>query len=394
MTGNHIGVIFRKELVDNMRDRRSVLSALITPLFMPAFLLTLIILVGKTYLVNPVERSIFLPVEGAQYAPALITFLQQNNVEILPAPSNPQDQVQAGNFDMILVIPSEFEADMRNGSPAGIQMIVDSSRQPAAATVERIRSLLDQYNQEIASLRLMARGINPQVASPMAISSINVATPQSRTLLFLNMLPFLLVVVIFMGGMYVIIDTTAGERERGSLEPLLINPATREEFVLGKLLASLPFALATLIVSLLGFYAVFSLFPLEKYTGFSIHLDFSTVLTLLWISLPIILLAAGLQIIIATFTRSFKEAQTYLALLPLIAGLPGVFLTFLPIQPSIVSMLIPSFSQAVLLSEVMRGTPVNTLDGLLSAGSTIAVSLVLIWVAIRLYQSERVILGR
>lgn len=394
MTGKHIGVIFRKELVDNLRDRRSVLSAFITPLFMPIFLMTLIVLVGKTYLVDPAEKAILLPVAGQENAPALVNYLAQNGVKVLPAPADPQAQVRAGNFDAILVIPANYAANFQKGLPVALELIIDSSRQSAAGTISRVRGLLDQYGQQMAGLRLMARGINPQVASPLVVASQNVATPQGQTLIFLDMLPFLVVVVIFTGGMYVIIDTTAGERERGSLEPLLINPASREEFVLGKLLASLPFTLATLAISLIGFYLVFNVFPIERYTGFPVRIEPSTLWAFLWISLPMIFLASGLQMVIATFTRSFKEAQTYLALLPLVAGLPGIYMMFLPIHTTVASMLIPAFSQNILLGQILRGEAIQPLYGLLSAGSTLAFSLLLILIAIRLYQSERVVLSQ
>lgn len=390
-----IGIIFRKEVVDNLRDRRSVLSAFLTPLFLPLFLVALIIVAGKTLFVNPAEQQLIpLPVQGVENAPGLIAFLRQNGAEILPAPADPQASVRLGNHDVILIIPASYPAAFQSGNPAAVQLVYDSTRQSAVATIERTRTILSTYAQQIGALRLMARGINPGITNSMAVENIDVATPQSQTLIFLNMMPFFIIIVIFTGGMYVIIDTTAGERERGSLEPLLINPATREEFMLGKLLASLPFAVATLMIVLGAFYAAFKFIPLEKFTGFPMALNFSTLWMVFWISLPMILLASGLQIVIATFTHSFKEAQTYLAILPLIAGLPGAFLTFLSVKATVWTMLIPAFGQSFLINQVMRGEPTSLANILTSAISTLALSLILIWIAVRLYQSERVLFGR
>lgn len=392
--GRHIGIIFRKELVDNLRDRRSVLSAFITPLFMPVFLVSLIIVAGKSLIVGPIDQALYLPVQGAENAPGLVQYLEQNGVSILPAPGDPQGAVKSGKAEVVLVIPDNYHTTFEQGSPVGVQLVMDSSRQSATATVERVRNLVSQYSQQIASLRLLARGINPQVANPLSVEGVDVATPQSQTTIFLNMMPFLIVVVIFMGGMYVIIDTTAGERERGSLEPLLINPATREEYVLGKLLASLPFAGATLLISLAGFWAAFNLVPIEKYTGIPMSLAFTTLTKIFLISLPMVFLASGLQMVIATFTRSFKEAQTYLALLPLVAGLPGAFLTFLPVRATLTTMFVPAFSQSLLINQAMRGESISTLFGVLSAAVTLGLALILVWVAVRLYQSERVLFGK
>jgi len=260
----------------------------------------------------------------------LIQFLEQNGAEILPAPDDPETDVRNGNLEVVLVIPMDYGDDFSNGRPATVQMIVDSSRQSAVATTERTRELLESYSNQIGSLRLIVRGISPAVIHPLVIERIDVATPQSQVLIFLNMMPYFVVLVVFMGGMYVIIDATAGERERGSLEPLLINPVARWEFVVGKLLASIPFATFAVFLTLIAFAIAFNAFPLEDYVGFQLTINIPALVGIFLIALPMILLASGLQMIIATFTRSFKEAQTYVAFLPLIPALPGIGLAFLP----------------------------------------------------------------
>ncbi len=391
--GNRIGVVFRKELTDNLRDRRSLFSALIAPVFMPVFLVALIIVVGRSVLASPAGTALTIPVQGAENAPGLVQYLEAQGAKVIPAPENASDQVRSGALDLVLVIPADYPQGFRTGQPAELQIVLDSSRQSARAAVERVQSLLTAYSQQVAALRLLARGVDPRVVGPLDVQSLDVATPQSQALIFLNMLPFLIVVVIFMGGMSVIIDTTAGERERGSLEPLLINPATREEFVLGKIFAALPFACTTLAVSLLAFWAAFKLAPIEQYTGLSLSIAFSTILGIFAISLPVVLLASGLQIVVATFTRSFKEAQTYLALLPLVAGVPGAFLAFLPIKANLLTMAIPAFAQSILINQVLRGEALLPLNVVYSTLVTLAVSLVLVWVAIRQYQSEKIVIG-
>ena len=159
----------------------------------------------------------------------------------------------------------------------------------------------------------------------LAVVAVDMATPQSQALIFLNMIPFFLLMTIFGGGMYVIIDATAGERERGSLEPLLINPAARWEIAVGKLLAALPFALATLIISILAFWLCFNVLPIEDYINMPLKLSVQSLWMVFWLMLPVVLLASAMQMLVATFTRSFKEAQTYLGFLPLVAGLPSAF---------------------------------------------------------------------
>jgi sodium transport system permease protein len=319
--------------------------------------------------------------------------LQQNGAHIVPAPVEPESEVRAGNFDVVVIIPEGYGEDFSEGRPATVRIVQDSSRQSASVTVGKVSDLIESYGQQIGTMRLLARGINPLVISPLAVEEIDVATPQSQAVIFLNMMPYFIVLVVFVGGMYVIIDTTAGERERGSLEPLLINPIPRSEMVLGKLFASLPFATFAVFLTLFAFAVAFNVFPIEDFVGIPLTLDVAALAGIFLISLPMILLASSLQMIIATFTRSFKEAQTYVAFLPLIPALPGIGLAFLPVKPQLWNMLIPTFGQQLLINQLMRGEPVNPAYALLNALVTILAAIVLIEVAIRLYSRERVIFG-
>jgi sodium transport system permease protein len=359
----------------------------------PVLLLIMIVVIGKTILSNEEHKPLDIPVAGAENAPTLVLFLEQNNVRLQPAPADPEAAVRNGDVAVVLQIPLGYEDDFKNGRPATVRLVADSSRQSALATIQRLQNLLDAYNGQIATLRLMARGINPEVVSPLAIENVDVATPQSQALIFLNMMPYFVVLVVFLGGMYVIIDTTAGERERGSLEPLLINPVPRWELVVGKLLASLPFAVVTLIITLIAFAITFNYFPLEDYVGIQLTINLNALAAIFLVGLPMILLASALQMIIATFTRSFKEAQTYVSFLPLIPALPGIGLAFIPIKENIWMMLIPTFGQQLLINQLMRGEMVNPVYIAVSALSTLVVAVLLIGIAIRLYQREGIVFG-
>ena len=388
-----IGIIFGKELRDNLRDRRSVFSALMSALIGPVLLVVIIVIMGRTFFVNQQEQPLELPVQGAEHAPSLVLYLEQNNVLVEPAPPNPRQEVRNGNVDLVLIIPEEYEEAFSAGQPARLEMVVDSSRQSAMMNVERARLLLDNYNGQIGTLRLMARGISPAILQPLSIQRIDVSTPQSQVGIFLNMMPYFIVLVVFVGGMYVVIDTTAGERERGSLEPLLINPTPRWEVVLGKLAASLPFAIFAVFLTLVAFAIGFNVFPIEEYVGFQVSIDVNAMIGIFLISLPMILLASALQMIIATFTRSFKEAQTYVAFLPLIPALPGIALAFIPVRATYWNMAIPTFGQQLLINQLMRGEPINPLNVVVSVISTILVAGILIFIAIRLFERERILMG-
>jgi sodium transport system permease protein len=388
-----IGIIFGKELRDNLRDRRSVFSALMSALIGPVLLVVLIMIMGRTFHSVLQEEPLDLPVQGAEHAPTLIAYLEQNNVLIQPAPANPRQEVRNGNVDLVLIIPEEYGEAFSSGQPARVEMVVDSSRQSAMLNVERARLLLETYNGQIGALRLMARGVSPTILQPLSVQRVNVSTPQSQVGIFLSMMPYFIVLVVFVGGMYVVIDTTAGERERGSLEPLLINPAPRWEVVVGKLSASIPFAIFAVFLTLVAFAIGFNVIPIEEYVGFQVSIDVYAMVGIFFISLPMILLASALQMIIATFTRSFKEAQTYVAFLPQIPALPGIALAFIPVRANFWNMAIPTFGQQLLINQLMRGEPVDPLNIVVSVISTTLVAILLISLAVRLFKREQILMG-
>jgi sodium transport system permease protein len=388
-----IGVVFWKEVQDNWRDRRSVISAQLTGLIGPIFVVAMLVILGRTLFGDQGETPVSLPVQGAGNAPNLIAFLEQNGITVLPAPENPSEEVLKGNYDAILIISDDYGEKLVAGQPASVQLIIDSSRQSAAVPVNKIRAVIDGYSQQIGTLRLMARGIDPASVRPLSVTSINVATQQSQVFVFFNMLPYFVILVVFLGGMYVIIDTTAGERERGSLEPLLINPIPRWELILGKLSAAIPFATLTLFLTLTAFALTFNLFPMEDYIGVKLSLNIWSLVGIFALSLPMIVLASSLQMIIATFTHSFKEAQTYVGFLPLIPALPGIGLAFLPIRADYWNMLIPTFGQQLLINQILRGEELNPVHLLVSTTMTLLVTIVLILAAIKLYQREQVLFG-
>ncbi len=389
-----VWIIFRKEVRDNLRDRRTISSSVLSAFITPALLIGLIVVLGKTLNVNPEEKPLQLPVSGAEYAPGLISFLEERNVEILPAPADPAAAVRDGSQDVILIIASDYPEAFRKGEPAPVQVILDTSRQSASASMQRVRSLLNEYSGMLGMLRLQARGVSPALLSAVAIGVRDLATPQSQALLFLNMMPFFITLSIFSGGMFVIIDATAGERERGSLEPLFINPVKRWEFVIGKLSASLPFALVSLALVLFIFWAGFTIVPVEDFIGFPMVLDGQSLMAIYLLCLPEILLAAALQMLIATYTRSFKEAQTYLSFMPIIIALPAIFLSFTSVQSTLAFMTIPTYGQSLLINQILRGEQIPTIYWVVASVVTTALALFLIFIAMRLYQREQVLFGK
>lgn len=389
---NKIFVILQKELTDNLRDYRSWVTGLFWALFGPLLLGGMIMLLGNTFREN-VEAPLILPVSGAEYAPSLIGFLEQQDIIIEPAPADPEAAVIAGDINVALIIPEEYSEEFSTGETATLQLVLDSTRQSAMPDINRAQNAIETYNRYIGLLRLSLRGVSPEVTRVVQIEEIDTATPQSQALIFISMLPYFIIFAIFNGASPVITDATAGERERGSLEPLLINPLPRGWIAIGKMLSAMPFAITNLIITLAGFAAIFRLLPVEDLLGVQIGLDIGALMAIFLICLPIVFLACAIQTLIASFTKTTKEAGTYLPFIGLIPSLPGLALAFLPVKPALWTMLIPTFGQQILINQFLRSEPILTSNIVISAVLTVLLAVVITFMGIKLYQGERIISG-
>jgi sodium transport system permease protein len=385
-------VIFQKELLDNLRDHRSWMTGFFWALFGPLILGGMIMLLGNTFREN-VEQPLVLPVAGADYAPNLIAYLEQQDIIIEAAPADPEAAVIAGDINVALIIPAEYSEDFSAGNTATVQLILDSTRQSASADINRAEDALENYSDYIGLLRLSLRGVSPEVLRVVQIEETDTSTPQSQALIFLSMLPYFIIFAIFNGASPVITDATAGERERGSLEPLLINPIPRGSVAIGKMISAMPFAILNLIITLAGFGAIFRVLPVEDLLGIQIGLDLGTLIAIFLICLPIVFLACAIQTLIASFTKTTKEAGTYLPFVGLIPSLPGLALAFLPVKPDLWTMLIPTFGQQILINQFLRFEPISVTNIIVSTVLTLLLSTVITFVAIKLYQGERIITG-
>ena len=385
-------VIFQKEMLDNLRDYRSWLTGLFWALFGPLLIGGLILLLGRTVR-ESVDEALMLPVSGAERAPSLIAFLAQRDVIAVPAPEDPEAAVIAGDINVALIIPPEYGEEFSSGQTANVQLVFDSTRQSAAADIRRAERVLEIYSQYIGNLRLSLRGVSPEVIQAVQIEEVDTATPQSQALIFVSMLPYFIIFAIFNGASPVITDATAGERERGSLEPLLINPLPRGSIAIGKLLSAIPFAILNLMITLFGFAGIFQILPMEDLLGVQIGFDLGTLTAVFLVCLPIVFLACAIQTLIASFTKTTKEAGTYLPFIGLIPSLPGLALAFLPVKPDLWTMLIPTFGQQILINQFLRFEPISNVNIAVSAALTILLSIVFTYIAVRLYNSERIITG-
>ena len=274
-----------------------------------------------------------------------------------------------------------------------MRLIIDESNDKARTTIRRTRRLLNTFGAQIGALRLMARGVSPTLARAVVVEDLDLATPQRMAGTVLSMIPYFAMLAAFVGGMNVAIDTTAGERERGSLEPLLINPAPTRDLIIGKWLTTAVFNVATTVLALFGFRIALARVPLHE-LDIHVSLEISQILGMTAALVPLALMASALLMAVATFARSFKEAQTYLSMLVFVPMLPSIVLMLNPVNPALWMMLIPTFSQNLIVQEMMRGEAFNPLYVGVSAATSLLVTVGLVAFLSRLFRNERVVFGR
>ena len=382
-------VVLKKELLDAFRDRRMVVVALVVmPLAVPLILAGMSAL-GTQRQVEKLESTLELPVIGAEHAPNLVAWLGTQDVKVIGPPADADAAVRRQEHDVILRIDAGFAEDWRAGRPARLELVFDSSRPlQSGTTVARLRALLSGYDQQVGTLRLIARGIHPAVAQPLQVGERDVAVPGTRFDLAQQMLPYLLLLLAFVGGMQLAIDATAGERERQSLEPLLATPASREAIIGGKILATAAFAMLSVLVTLLMYRAAFELLPADRIDT-SLAVPAPAVARLLLVVLPVVLLGATVLTALAAFARSHREAQGYLPLLIFLPMLPTLYLMVAPVKTQAWMLAVPFLGQNQLILRILRDEPIAALEWAINLGAGLVLVALVWWLAARLYHREQ-----
>jgi sodium transport system permease protein len=385
-----IFTVFGKEFRESLRDRRTLFSALgFGAVFSP--LLFAAVLALNIHRNDPQnDQSLTLAVAHSERAPNLVGHLVEYGVTVEPVTYDEaaaRKAVQEHRYRLVLMIPANYGGRFVTGKPAPLELYSDASDQSADRDVRRTKGILAGYGAVITQLRLMARGIDPTMLAPIAVHDVDVSTPASRSVIVVGTMSYMILITMLMGGMYLAIDATAGERERGSLEPLLTVPVRREHLIYGKILAACAFMTISLVISVTALSIVLRFIGLEG-LGMSVNFGPLTALQVVICCLPLVPLGASLMTIIAAYTRSYREAQTYMGLVLLAPTLPLAFASILGLQPTPALMATPSMSQHFLITSLLRDEAIPLVNILLSAGVTLALGLILAAIAGQLYKRE------
>ena len=344
--------ILRKELLDTLRDRRTGTVTLLSAILAgPIFLLLIFNLMASQ---AEHAREMTLPVIGAEYAPAVVAFLQRQQVSVTKAPADYDAQIRRGDLDVVLVIDASFGKDVEQGKPGTVQLVFDRSRDRARPSIDQAESLLRGYNRLWGDQRLMLRGVTTSVANPLLIETADLATPQQSGALVLFLVAYYGLFASVMGGMAVALDTTAGERERQSLEPLLMTPARPAEIVIGKWLAVCAFDALVVTLTLTGFYLTLAFAPLPP-VGVPFLFGAREFGRFLLVLVPMVLMLPAILLYVGSRARAYKEAQANVSVLLFVVSLIPLVQLFMQRKEPGWLMLVPVSAQYSLLNTSLRG---------------------------------------
>ncbi|HEY6307164.1 MAG TPA: ABC transporter permease [Candidatus Angelobacter sp.] len=382
--------ILRKELKDSLRDRRSVFAALLVPFLIP---LMLGVVFGSMAHDGKKGRPLIITLSGGERAPSLVSFLKQEGATIQPAPADFEALVRDGKLDAVVVVPEKYGEEFVSARPAKLKLVADFSRSSAEDTILRVAQVIGRYSSQVSGLRLLARGVSPEVAQAIDLQETDLSTQKSRSATLLGIIPTILMTVILIAGVYVAVDSTAGERERGSLEPLLLNPVPRQTLVSGKWLAVVAFTVGGFGLTLASILVVLNLIPLQN-IGISLGIGAREVVIILLIALPFSIFISALELLLATFARTVREGQTYLSLLPLVPLLPTMLMEFRHVNPATWMSAIPLLGQQVLFASLMRGENGPPFGLFIAATVSVTLAVVCLKHTARLLEDEKIVLAR
>jgi sodium transport system permease protein len=383
--------VYLKELKDALRDRRTAIMILVASIVTGP--LTLVLL--AQFISGLEEKSATLKVRivGQQYAPELTNFLRRNDVEIEDAPADYEARVREGRLDAVIVVAEDFGERLLAGDNAKVEIVYDDSRTDSGPAIRQAERLMRAFNHETGTLRMMARGVSPDLVEPVTVERVNTATPRQKGAFILFLIPMFAILSPLLGGMTVAIDSTAGERERGSLEPLLANPIPTGHIVTGKWLAAWTLAASVAVLTLSGF-VVATLLYAQKKLATLMTFGAPELFQFVLVVIPFAAMTSALQMLICTYGRSYREAQTYVSYLATVASFVPVIVMFSGLKDALWQLAIPVLGQQMVLSRVVRGDALAPADYLLPSAVAFALAATCVALVARLLREERIIFGR
>jgi len=384
MTGrlSTVLTVLRKELVDALRDRRTLFTVLVS-----SVLLGPLALLGVSALVASLEsraeqREVY--VANLERAPTLQNFLERQTYTVKVPPADYERQLRKATFtDPVVVVPEDFEGALARGDSPVLEIVSDSANQRSEAATSRIERLLGGFGRERSVLNLALRGVAVQVLEPLRVEERDLANQQTRATRITGMIPYFVMMAVLYGALTAALDTTAGERERGSLEPLLMNPSERWALVVGK------WGAVACVSMLIAVLSSFSFLPgqwlLRSDTLAALfQYGLREALLFLVVLLPFAAALSALLMAVAIRCKTFKEAQASATVVVLATSLLPLVSVFNLGSESPWHVWVPALAQNLLMTRVLKGEAFDVAQVLIPLGVCAALTVLGVWFVARM----------
>lgn len=359
MNWKNIKLIFIKELVGTVRDKRTIIAMIIIPLiFYPLLFMGIGYFnqMGNEKSEEAISKIIII---GAEFSPPLLKYFQNNpKIEILSMQNNPLLKLQKGEIQLILIVPSDFKDRIEEGESGPLILKYDATETKSRIAQKRINQAIAEYEKEIISQRLSMMHLKEEFIRPLILQTENVASPQKVTGSLLGvLLPYLIVILIFVGAMHTAVDITAGEKERGTITTLLVSQINRLEIVLGKCFAVMLISFISMVLGLIGLTLAFlsGTSIMGGIEGVEFGISFSTIFLLFLVLLPLVGLASAVLIMVGIFARNIKEASSYITPIYMLTIFLGVISISQGIELSGKMFLVPVLNSSFVFKEILMG---------------------------------------
>lgn len=355
-------IVWRKEWRDALRDKKSLRMAFLMPVYFVA-----VFVASSLFIIHMSQQSrattsepIKLSVVGAEQLPALVDWLQERGIQVQAVDEQAYQQVQSGQLGYALIVPEDAREKFATGESIELALVFDATNNKLQGAIHFVRQQIWSWNARVGSLRLLSRGISPAIANPVMVRDLNVASDQKMGFFVMASLPMLLILTVFMATVGFSADMTAGERERRSLESLLITPAPSGALLLGKWLNSLSLTFLVLVVELSLLAIAFAYVPFKE-LGLRVHVTPLDLLVVLVALMSLAIVATALQFLISMFARSFKDAQTYMGLMIFIPMVPLFYTLLNPSAYADWFRWVPVLAQQLVVKDLLLGGDVPLL---------------------------------
>lgn len=387
-----IWALLKKEVKDSIRDKRAVFAAMAGALFSPIFFAGMM-----TFMLEKARSvdDLYVEIVNEAQAPQIVGLLNQHQIFHANTPKEGKtfelDGEQVEHSKVTIEFNETFAERIALGKTAEIKLTADYSKKETSDRIRRIERVIQGYQSQLVSMKLMARGISPDVLNAIRIEENDTSSPSSKSALILGMLGIMILVAVFVSSTNTAIDSSAGERERNSLELILMQPVTTLQVVAAKTLNTGFFGVAggTLSVGLTALVIPF--IPLHK-LGMAFHFDFGLAFTIWLLLLPLAFFAAAFQLMTAFHAKSFKEAQAYIQYTIIIPVVVPMALEFSNYKHALLSY-VPILAQQQAISQMIRGEFESYLPLLGGSIITILMTVLLVLFISRSLKSEKVVLG-